>query len=155
ARCTGRLPSVKLLKPGGILVLDDLDFKIRVLSWWQATHSHLSERELDEYQMVMVGDLVVKQHPELEGFRVTDDGGIGWAQKRPASKLLRKILCPTVFSVSATSTAVLTGQADGQRHHNLNVSRNVLHRNRQILIVARHSGRLHDGLYHDGVANGG
>lgn len=78
--------AVKLLKPGGVLVLDDLNLKLRAMSHWQITHSHLSDRELDEYQIGMVWDLVVKQHPDLHGFRVTEDGRIGWAQKRQVSK---------------------------------------------------------------------
>ena len=70
--------AVKLLKPGGVLVLDDLNLKLRAMSHWQITHSHLSDRELDEYQIGMVWDLVVKQHSDLHGFRVTEDGRIGW-----------------------------------------------------------------------------
>ena len=47
---------------------------------WQVSHPHLSDRELDAYQIGMVWDLVVKQHPEPGGFRITEDGRMGWSR---------------------------------------------------------------------------
>ena len=78
--------AVKLLKPGGWFVLDDLDFKLRSMPTWKESHGHLSDRELDTYQIKMVWDLVVRQHADLTAFNVTGNGRIGWARKtaRPA-----------------------------------------------------------------------
>lgn len=71
----------KLLKPGGWIVLDDLNFQLRSMSFWQTTHGHLSDRELDTCQIGMVYDYLVKQHPQFEDFRVTEGGRVGWARK--------------------------------------------------------------------------
>lgn len=78
--------AVKLLKPGGWFVLDDLDFNLRSMPTWKESHGHLSDRELDTYQIGMVWNLVARQHPDLTAFNVTESGRIGWARKalRPA-----------------------------------------------------------------------
>jgi predicted O-methyltransferase YrrM len=73
--------AVKLLKPGGWFVLDDLNFNLRSMATWKESHGHLSDRELDTYQIAMVWNLVVRQHPDLSGFKETEGGRIGWAQK--------------------------------------------------------------------------
>jgi predicted O-methyltransferase YrrM len=74
--------AVKLLKPGGWLVLDDLDFALRNMPTWRESHGHLSDRELDSYQLKMVWDLVIRPHPDLRAFKVTGNGRIGWARKK-------------------------------------------------------------------------
>ncbi len=73
--------AVKLLKPGGWLVLDDLDFALRSMPTWKESHGHLSDRELDSYQLKMVWDLVIRPHSDLTAFKVTGNGRIGWARK--------------------------------------------------------------------------
>ena len=73
--------AVKLLKPGGWFVLDDLDFNLRSMPTWKESHGHLSDRELDTYQISMVWNLVARQHPELTAFKETEGGRIGWARK--------------------------------------------------------------------------
>ena len=72
----------KLLKPGGWVVLDDLNFALRSMSFWRETHGHLSERELDAFQIGMVFDLAVRQHPGFTDFRVSENGRVGWARKK-------------------------------------------------------------------------
>lgn len=72
----------KLLKPGGWLVLDDLNFALRSMSSWKVSHGHLSDRELDVCQMGMVYEHVVKQHPDFSEFKITEDGRLGWARKK-------------------------------------------------------------------------
>ena len=87
--------AVKLLKPGGWFVLDDLDFNLRSMPKWKESHGHLSDRELDAFQLKMVWDLVVRQHSELTAFNVTGNGRIGWARKaaRPArGRMLSRLL---------------------------------------------------------------
>jgi predicted O-methyltransferase YrrM len=73
--------ALKLLKPGGWFVLDDLNFNLRSMPTWKESHGHLSDRELDTYQIAMVWNLVVRQHPDLTGYKETEGGRIGWAQK--------------------------------------------------------------------------
>lgn len=72
----------KLLKPGGWLLLDDLD-------WTYARSPSLRHTErvlampLGERTTPQVGkvfDLLVRQHPSFEEFSV--EGSWGWAQKR-------------------------------------------------------------------------
>jgi SAM-dependent methyltransferase len=87
--------AIKLLKPGGWLVLDDLNFNLRSMPLWRQTHGHLSDRELDACQIGMVWNLVVRQHPDMEGFRETEGGRIGWARKvlpRPQRSFLSRLL---------------------------------------------------------------
>ena len=87
--------AVKLLKPGGWLVLDDLDFNLRSMPTWKESHGHLSDRELDTCQMSMVWNVVARQHPELTAFNVTESGRVGWARKAGApagKKLLSRLL---------------------------------------------------------------
>jgi predicted O-methyltransferase YrrM len=74
--------AAKLLKPGGWFVLDDLDFNLRSMPTWKESHGHLSARELDSYQLKMVWDLVICQHPDLAAFEVAENGRMGWARKR-------------------------------------------------------------------------
>jgi len=69
--------AVKLLKPGGWIVLDDINFFLRSMSFWRETHGHLSDRELDTCQIGMVYDLVVRQHPDLTNFRLSQNGRLG------------------------------------------------------------------------------
>lgn len=73
--------AVKLLKPGGWIVLDDVNFRLRSMEHWKTSHGHLTDRELDTCQIGMVYDLVVRQHPELDSFRLSQEGRLGWARK--------------------------------------------------------------------------
>jgi predicted O-methyltransferase YrrM len=85
--------AVQLLKPGGWLVLDDLDFSLRSMPHWRNSHGHLSDRELDTCQIGMVWDLVIKHHPELQNFHVSEGSRVGWARKRRAqASVLRRLL---------------------------------------------------------------
>jgi predicted O-methyltransferase YrrM len=71
----------KLLKPGGWFVLDDLNFNLRSIPNWKESHGHLSDRELDTFQIAMVWNLIVRQDPSLIVVNVTEGGRIGWARK--------------------------------------------------------------------------
>ena len=74
----------KLLKPGGILVLDDLNFNLRMVPNWSEVFGNHSDRELDAFQMKMVWDLLVRPSADYHEFRVTEHGRMGWAEKRTA-----------------------------------------------------------------------
>ena len=77
----------KLLRPGGWLLLDDLD-------WTYASYEDVygvaagakmhpfSDRERREPHVRSVWELIVKQHPAFTQFQEDDDGW-GWAKKAP------------------------------------------------------------------------
>jgi predicted O-methyltransferase YrrM len=80
----------KLLKPGGWLLMDDLEWSYRDNHWIvPAGDGHplgpLSESELTEPHLRAVFELIVKQHPSFTRFR-REDEWYGWAQKLPGSE---------------------------------------------------------------------
>ncbi len=81
----------RLLKPGGWIAVDDINFYLRLIPNWQETHGSYTDRELDTLQMKMVYELAVQQHPDFENFHLTHEGRIGWAQKKQTT--------PTRFSL--------------------------------------------------------
>jgi predicted O-methyltransferase YrrM len=76
----------KLLRPGGWLLLDDLDWTYAQDPGREATdgivHRELSERERTEPHLRAVFDLIVAQHPSFTELRVQDEWW-GWARKAP------------------------------------------------------------------------
>lgn len=71
----------KLLKPGGWIVLDDVNFKLRgCYQGWEKDFGHKADRELDTCQVGMVHDLVLRQHPDFCDIRL-NEGRIAWARK--------------------------------------------------------------------------
>jgi len=89
----------KLLKPGGWIALDDLNFCLRMIPNWPETHGSRTDKELDAYQINMVYDLIVKQHPDFTDFQTTHNGRIGWARRRPVP-IVRNIASKIVDLVS-------------------------------------------------------
>ncbi len=75
----------RLLKPGGWIAIDDINYYFRIMPSWRETHGHYTDRELDTFQMKMVYELAVQQHPDFENFHLTHEGRIGWAQKKHQS----------------------------------------------------------------------
>lgn len=73
----------RLIKPGGLIAIDDINYRLRMSPHWEETHADYSARELDTYQMRMVYELVVMNHPEYSDFQITHQGRIGWARKFP------------------------------------------------------------------------
>lgn len=76
----------KLLRPGGWLLLDDLDWRYTDHPEREATDGvvsrGLSEPERREPHLRAVFDLVVAQHPSFTEIRVQDEWW-GWARKAP------------------------------------------------------------------------
>jgi len=81
----------KLLRPGGWLLMDDLDWTYRDNPWFEpqpgaggnpAPFAPLSDDERDAGQVRAVFEIVVKQHPAFSRF-VDEDAWYGWAQKNP------------------------------------------------------------------------
>ena len=76
----------KLLRPGGWLLMDDLDWTYAQDPGREATdgivHRELSEPERTEPHLRAVFDLIVAQHPAFTDVRVQDEWW-GWARKAP------------------------------------------------------------------------
>jgi predicted O-methyltransferase YrrM len=76
----------KLLRPGGWLLMDDLDWTYAQDPHREATdgivHRELSEPERAEPHLRAVFDLIVAQHPSFTELRVQDEWW-GWARKAP------------------------------------------------------------------------
>lgn len=101
----------KLLKPGGWLLLDDLDWTYAtspsVIASPSALPKNLSEEELHEPHIRAVFDVLLKPHPAFTEFR--DDGGWGWAKKAPgASRRLTIVTDTTTRPVTIARLARAT-----------------------------------------------
>lgn len=81
----------KLLRPGGWLLMDDLEWTYRDNPAWEPQppaggaarpFGPLSEDERNASQVRAVFEVVVKQHPAFTRF-IDEDAWYGWAQKRP------------------------------------------------------------------------
>jgi predicted O-methyltransferase YrrM len=76
----------KLLRPGGWLLMDDLEWTYGQDPGREATdgivHRELSERERSEPHLRAVFDLIVAQHPSFTELRRQDEWW-GWARKAP------------------------------------------------------------------------
>jgi predicted O-methyltransferase YrrM len=77
------LLALRLLRPGGWLMIDDLNFRLRGCNpGWEKDFGHKTNEELDTPQIGMVFDLLVKTHPDLERLALTNTGHIGWARRK-------------------------------------------------------------------------
>jgi predicted O-methyltransferase YrrM len=78
----------KLLRPGGWLLIDDLEWTYADDPGREATdgivHRDLSERERTEPHLRAVFDLIVAQHPAFTELRRQDEWW-GWARKAPGA----------------------------------------------------------------------
>jgi predicted O-methyltransferase YrrM len=79
----------KLLRPGGWLLMDDLEWTYRDNQWIVPSgDGHplgpLSEAELSEPHLSRVFELIVAQHPSFTQL-VREDAWYGWAQKAPGA----------------------------------------------------------------------
>lgn len=78
----------KLLRPGGWLLLDDLQWRYADSEWGHLYDGNgkplgpLSAREREQPHLRAVFELLVMQHPNFTQFRIEDDW-FGWARKQP------------------------------------------------------------------------
>lgn len=72
----------KLLKPGGWILLDDLEWSFASSPSGVAEPFPLSDAERREPNVRAVFDLILRQHPSFTEF-VVQDGSWGWAHKAP------------------------------------------------------------------------
>lgn len=79
----------KLLRPGGWLLMDDLEWTYERNPWITPEGEArplgpMSESERTEPHLLAVFELIVKQHPSFTHF-VREDAWFGWAQKQPGA----------------------------------------------------------------------
>jgi predicted O-methyltransferase YrrM len=90
----------RLLRPGAWMMVDDLNFKLRGCHpGWERAYGHKSAEELDTRQVGMVYELLVRTHPDLEHFMLSNSGHIGWARKtggEPASWFPDGVFCGAI-----------------------------------------------------------
>lgn len=85
----------KLLRPGGWLLLDDLEWSFDSSPSGVAEPFPLSHAERREPNVRAVFDLLIRQHPSFTEC-VVQDGSWGWARKQPGA--------PRVYEVRASRT---------------------------------------------------
>jgi predicted O-methyltransferase YrrM len=98
----------KLLRPGGWLLIDDLDWTYADDPGREATdgivHRELSEPERTRPQLRAVWELIVAQHPAFTELRVQDEWW-GWARKAPGEP--RRLTVETSRPLGALAAAAL------------------------------------------------
>jgi len=98
----------KLLRPGGWLLLDDLDWTYAQDPGREATdgivHRELSEPERTQPHLRAVFELIVAQHPSFTELRVQDEWW-GWARKAPGEP--RRLTLETSRPLGALVTGTL------------------------------------------------
>ena len=100
----------KLLRPGGWLLLDDLNWIYRVGKYPPGQGPddlRLSSEERATPHMRAVFELIVKQHPSFSSFRVEDESW-GWAMKAPGEP--RRYELTTTASVGSLVVRWLKGK---------------------------------------------
>lgn len=64
-------------------MLDDINWNLRIFpNIQESPFANYSDRELDTFQMKMVYDLLVRQHPDFDSFHLTNRGRMGWGRKK-------------------------------------------------------------------------
>jgi predicted O-methyltransferase YrrM len=97
----------KLLRPGGWLLLDDLDWHFADDSTTESVQLPFLPMGADERQiphMQLVFDLIVKQHPAFGELRV-QDGRWGWARKGESEK--RRLTLETTQSLGSLAVTMM------------------------------------------------
>ena len=103
----------KLLRPGGWLLMDDLEWTYQDNPWIEPVGEGrplgpLSDSERTEPHLRAVFELIVKQHPSFTRFR-REDEWYGWAQKLPGGERRYEL------ATSRPLSAVLMGELRRRR----------------------------------------
>jgi hypothetical protein len=72
---------VPLLRPGGWLLLDDLNWRPKDHPGWETAFKDMSPAEQDAMAVGLVYDLLLRTRQDLERFVLTNDGHMGWCRK--------------------------------------------------------------------------
>jgi predicted O-methyltransferase YrrM len=104
----------KLLRPGGWLLMDDLEWTYEHNPWLVPSGDGnplgpLSDSERTEPHLRAVFELLVRQHPSFTRF-VREDEWYGWAQKAPGEPRRYEL------STSRPLSALLLGEIRRRRH---------------------------------------
>jgi predicted O-methyltransferase YrrM len=100
----------KLLRPGGWLLLDDLEWSFDSSPSGVAEPYPLSRSERREPNVRAIFDLLVRQHPSFTEC-VVQDGSWGWAHKQPGAPLRRyKVEASRSFTGLAASAVWKLGR---------------------------------------------
>jgi predicted O-methyltransferase YrrM len=98
----------KLLRPGGWLLMDDLEWTYAQDPHREATdgivHRELSEPERTQPHLRAVFDLIVAQHPSFTELRREDEWW-GWARKNPGAPRTYTVTTSQSLAVLATNVA--------------------------------------------------
>jgi len=98
----------KLLRPGGWLLMDDLEWTYAQDPGREATdgivHRELSEPERTQPHLRAVFDLIVAQHPSFTELRREDEWW-GWARKNPGARRTYSVTTSQSLPALITNTA--------------------------------------------------
>ncbi len=115
---------VRLLRPGGWLLLDDLHWHPKDHPDWQTAFAQLSPTELNTRAVGQVFDLVLKPHPALEHFVLSNDGHMGWCRKvggPPPTRLPGRVMATAVRGAWSMTLNGDVTTADTAQNHNVSL----------------------------------
>ena len=115
---------VRLLRPGGWLLLDDLHWHPKDHPDWQTAFAQLSPAELDTRAVGQVFDLVLKPHPALEHFVLSNEGHMGWCRKAggpPLTRLPGRVLATAVRGAWSMTLDGDMATVDSTQNHNVSL----------------------------------
>jgi len=118
------LLAVRLLRPGGWLLLDDLHWHPKDHPNWQTAFAQLSPTELDTRAVGQVFDLVLKPDPALEHFVLSNEGHMGWCRKAggpPLTRLPGRVLATAVQGTWSMTLDAGMATADAAQNHNVSL----------------------------------
>jgi predicted O-methyltransferase YrrM len=113
---------VRLLRPGGWLLLDDLHWHPKDHPGWQQAFAQLSQEELETRAVGQVFDLVLKPHPALSHFVLSNEGHMGWCRKAggpPLTRLPGPVLATAVQAGRSITVDGAVAAVDSALNHNV------------------------------------
>ena len=105
-------------------MLDDLHWHPKDHPNWQTAFAQFSPAELDTRAVGQVFDLVLKPHPALEHFVLSNEGHMGWCRKAGGPHLTRlpgRVLATAVQSAWSMTLDAGMATADSAQNHNVSL----------------------------------